>query len=59
MLLGIFNSASLVSTNNSLRSFIHKSALKLLNPIGRAEMEKEIQKTVNNISEQKVPEISS
>lgn len=49
MLLGIFNSASLVSTNNSLRSFIHKSALKLLNPIGRAEMEKEIQKSVANI----------
>jgi hypothetical protein len=53
MLLGIFNSATLVSANNSLRSFVHKSALKLLKPIGRAEMEREIQKAVVKISEDK------
>jgi hypothetical protein len=52
--LGIYNSATLVSANNSLRSYIHQKALKLLNPIGRAEMEKEIQKTVFKISEDKV-----
>jgi hypothetical protein len=53
IVLGIFNSATLVSANNSLRSSIHKHALKLLNPIGRAEMEREIQKTVIKISEDK------
>ena len=53
MVLGIYNSATLVSKNNTLRSYIHKSALKLLNPIGRAEMEREIQKTVVKISEDK------
>ena len=53
MLLGIYSSASLVSANNGLRKFIHKHALKLLNPIGQAEMEKEIQKTVKKISDGK------
>lgn len=53
IVLGIFNSATLVSVNNSLRTSIHKHALKLLNPIGRAEMEKEIQKAVVKISEDK------
>jgi hypothetical protein len=53
MVLGIYNAATLVSVNNSLRSYIHKNALKLLNPIGRAEMEKEIQKTIVKISEDK------
>ena len=53
MVLGIYNAATLVSVNNSLRSYIHKSALKLLNPIGRAEMEREIQKTVVKISKDK------
>jgi hypothetical protein len=53
MLLGIYNSAILVSANNSLRKFIHKHALKLLNPIGQAEMQKEIQKTVKKISDRK------
>ena len=51
MLLGIYNSAILVSANNSLRKFIHKHALKLLNPIGQAEMQKEIQRTVKKISD--------
>jgi hypothetical protein len=53
MVLGIFNSATLVSANNSLRGVIHKRALKLLKPIGRAEMEREIQNTVKKISEDK------
>ena len=53
MVLGIYNSAALVSANNSLRRYIHNNALKLLKPIGRAEMEREIQKTVAKISEDK------
>ena len=53
MVLGIYNSATLVSSNNSLRSYIHQRALKLLTPIGRAEMEREIQRTVKKISEDK------
>ena len=53
MLLGIYNSASLVSANNGLRKFIHKHALKLLNPIGQAELQKEIQRTVKKISDSK------
>ena len=53
MLLGIYNSAILVSANNSLRKFIHKHALKLLNPIGQAELQKEIQRTVKKISDRK------
>ena len=60
MVLGIFNSATLVSANNSLRTSLHRYALKLLKPIGRAEMEKEIQKTVKKISEHKeIAEISN
>jgi hypothetical protein len=53
MLLGIYNSASLVSANNGLRKFIHKHALKLLNPIGQAELQNEIQRTVKMISDRK------
>lgn len=53
MLLGIYNSASLVSANNGLRKFIHKQALKLFNPIGQAELQKEIQRTVKKISDSK------
>ena len=51
MLLGIYNSATLVSTNNTLRKTIRKHALQsnLLDLIGHAEMEKEIQKTVTDI----------
>jgi hypothetical protein len=53
MLLGIYNSASLVSTNNNLRKSIRRHAIKsnLLDLIGQAEMEKEIQKTVTEIVE--------
>jgi hypothetical protein len=52
MLLGIYNSAILVSANNELRRPIQKHALesKLLGLIGHAEMEKEIQKTVEQVS---------
>jgi len=52
MLLGIYNSATLVSANNELRRSIHKHALesKLLGLIGHAEMEKEIQKTVKQVT---------
>ena len=51
MLLGIYNSASLVSMNNDLRKSIRRHTIKLnlLDLIGHAEMEKEIQKTVTNI----------
>jgi len=55
MLIGIYNSAQLVSTNNELRRFIHKQALesRLLSLIGRAEMEKEIQTTITKITQDK------
>jgi len=53
LVLGIFNSATLVSANNDLRTSIHKHATKLLRPIGRAEMEREIEKAVTKISEEK------
>jgi hypothetical protein len=51
MLIGIYNSATLVSVNDNLRKSIRKHAVKskLLNLIGHAEMEKEIQKTVTDI----------
>jgi hypothetical protein len=53
MLLGIYNTASLVSTNNELRKTIRKHTLQsnLLDLIGHAEMEREIQKTVTDIIE--------
>ena len=53
MLVGIYNSATLVSANTNLRKSIHKHALesKLLNLIGQAEFEREIQKTVGKIIE--------
>lgn len=51
MLIGIYNSATLVSANNNLRKAVRKHAVqsKLLDLIGHAEMEKEIQKTVSDI----------
>jgi len=51
MLLGIYNSATLVSVNDVLRRSIHKHAMesRLLHLIGHAEMEKEIEKTVTKI----------
>lgn len=55
MLLGIYNSAALVSASNELRRSIHRHALesKLLGAIGHAEMEKEIQKTVKQVARDK------
>jgi hypothetical protein len=51
VLLGIYNSAKLVSVNNNLRRSIYKHAVesKMLHLIGHAEMEKEIQKAVTKI----------
>jgi hypothetical protein len=53
MLLGIYNSASLVPMNDNLRKSIRKHALRsnLLGLIGHAEMEKEIQRIVKDIAE--------
>jgi hypothetical protein len=47
--VGIYRSASLVSINNTLRSSIHQMAKesRLLDLIGKAEMEKEITSIVN------------
>ena len=55
MLIGIYDSAVLVSANNDLRKSIYKYALesKLLGQIGRAEVEIEIQKTVTRINNDK------
>jgi hypothetical protein len=55
MLLGIYNSATLVSANNELRRSIHRHALesKLLGVIGHAELEKEIQNTVKQVTKDK------
>jgi hypothetical protein len=52
ILIGIYNSAILVSTNNDLRKSIYNYALesKLLGQIGRAEMENELQKAVTKIT---------
>jgi hypothetical protein len=55
MLLGIYNSATLVSANHNLRKLIRKHAFesRLLDIIGQAEMENEIRKTVKKITEDK------
>jgi hypothetical protein len=55
MLIGIYNSATLVSANTQLRRFIHKQAFesRLLSLIGHAEMEKEIQRTITKITQDK------
>ena len=55
MLLGIYNSATLVSANDKLRKSIYKHALesRLLRLIGHAEMESEIEKTVKKIAQDK------
>lgn len=54
IMIGIYNSATLVSTNIDLRKSIQKIAResKLLQLIGKAEMEKEMDKTVTKIMEQ-------
>ena len=55
MLVGIYNSAVLVSANTNLRKSIYNHALesKLLNILGQAEYEKEIQRTVGKIMKDK------
>ena len=55
VMLGIYNSATLVSENINLRKSIHKITResKLLDLIGQAEMEKELQKTINKIVKDK------
>jgi hypothetical protein len=55
MLLGIYNSATLVSTNHTLRKLIRKHALesRLLDLIGQAEMDTEIRRTVKKITQKK------
>jgi hypothetical protein len=55
ILLGICNSATLVSVNNNLRISIRKHALesRLLGLIGQAEMEKRIQEIVKRINQDK------
>ena len=55
MLLGIYNSATLVSANHNLRKLIRKHALesKLLGFLGQAEMDNEIRKTVKEITQHK------
>ncbi|MGB8937713.1 MAG: hypothetical protein WCC17_21700 [Candidatus Nitrosopolaris sp.] len=52
MLVGIYNSAVIVSANNDLRKSIYKYALesRLLGLIGRGEMENEMQKTLTKIT---------
>jgi hypothetical protein len=52
ILIGIYNSAVLVSANNDLRKSVYKYALesKLLGQIGRAEVEIEMQKAVMKIT---------
>lgn len=54
IMIGIYNSAILVSTNIDLRKSIQKIAResKLLHLIGKAEMERELDKTVTKIMEQ-------
>jgi hypothetical protein len=56
MLVGIYNSATLVSANNQLRKSIHKHVLetRLLRLIGHAEMKKEIEKTVKKLLKTKI-----
>jgi hypothetical protein len=55
MLLGIYNSAKLVSVNADLRRSIYKHAFesRLLNLIGTAELDREMQKTVATILQDK------
>ena len=53
MLLGIYNSAALVSANEILRKSIYTHAFesRLLGLIGKAEMENEIEKIVNRLTQ--------
>ena len=55
MLIGIYNSASLISANNELRRSVYKHASesRLLGLIGQAELQREIKKTVDKITKDK------
>ena len=55
ILIGIYTSATLVSTNIELRKLIYRMAInsKFLNLLGKAEVEKEIKKSVSRIIEYK------
>ena len=55
MVTGIYNSAKLISVNNNLRKSIRKHALesRLLDAIGQAERENEIQKIITKITQDK------
>jgi len=55
MLVGIYNSAVLVSANNDLHQSIYKYELgsKLLGQIGRADVKIELQKAVTKIPDEK------
>jgi hypothetical protein len=55
MLIGIYNSASLISANNELRRSVYKHASesRLLGLIGQAELQREIRKTVDKITKDK------
>ena len=55
MLVGIYNSAVLVSANNDLRQSIYKYELgsKLLGQIGRADVKIELRKAVTKIPDEK------
>jgi hypothetical protein len=54
IMVGIYTSAALVSINSKVRNSVHQIAKesKLLDFIGKAEMEKEITKIVNKVSKQ-------
>jgi hypothetical protein len=54
-LLGIFNAAIFVSTNNNLQHSIYKRAIeaRLLGVIGRAEKDKELKKAIDKIMSDK------
>jgi hypothetical protein len=54
-LIGIYSAASAISTNSEIRTMIYRHAIesKLLGLIGRAETEKELQRTVEKIIEDK------
>jgi hypothetical protein len=55
MLLGIYNSARLVAANVDLRKSVYKHAVesRLLSMIGKAEVDRELQNTVQNILKDK------
>ncbi|HEX5186494.1 MAG TPA: hypothetical protein VFV86_06350 [Nitrososphaeraceae archaeon] len=60
LLIGIYNSASLVSLNSNLRKIIYQYALEsnLIGLIGKAQLEGELEKTVDKIlDDQRISEL--